>query len=99
VNFKTAKNNFVYSNQFWHTRKISPIQDSAIIKKPFVVYYPKEAGQTPALYRASGDFFAQGFLGQYVYVSPLNNMIIVRLSKKEGGVIWPMVMRQIAEMN
>jgi CubicO group peptidase (beta-lactamase class C family) len=99
VNFKTRRNNFVYSNQFWHTRRISKVQDTSLIKEPFVVYYPKKANQEPIMYRASGDYFAQGFLGQYVYVSPKQNIIIVRLAKKEGGVIWPPLMRDIAEKN
>ncbi len=35
-----------------------------------------------------GDFLAQGILGQYIYVHPTKNLIIVRLGKKEGKVDW-----------
>ncbi len=36
----------------------------------------------------NGDYRAQGFLGQYIYVCPKKNIIIVKLSKNEGENIW-----------
>lgn len=36
----------------------------------------------------TGDFMAQGILGQYIYVHPKKNLIIVRLGKKEGKADW-----------
>ncbi len=33
-----------------------------------------------------GIFFAQGILGQYVFVSPKKNLIIVRLGKNYGNI-------------
>lgn len=36
----------------------------------------------------TGDFMAQGILGQYIYVNPDKNLIIVRLGKKEGKADW-----------
>ncbi len=35
-----------------------------------------------------GDYMAQGILGQYVYVNPSKNLIIVRLGKKTGKTNW-----------
>lgn len=35
-----------------------------------------------------GDFMAQGILGQYVYVNPAKNLIVVRLGKDEGDADW-----------
>ena len=35
-----------------------------------------------------GDFTAEGILGQFVFVSPSENLIIVRLGKKYGNVNW-----------
>jgi CubicO group peptidase (beta-lactamase class C family) len=43
-----------------------------------------------------GDFYAQGILGQYIYVDPASNMVIVRLGKKNDGVGWVGVMRSLA---
>ncbi len=36
----------------------------------------------------NGDFMAQGILGQFIYVHPEKNLIIVRLGKKEGKADW-----------
>lgn len=36
----------------------------------------------------SGDFMAQGILGQYIYVNPSKKLIIVRLGKQEGKANW-----------
>ncbi|WP_264790121.1 serine hydrolase domain-containing protein [Aureispira anguillae] len=36
----------------------------------------------------NGDFMAQGILGQYIYVNPSKNLIIVRLGKAHGSVNW-----------
>lgn len=36
----------------------------------------------------TGDFMAQGILGQYIYVHPEKNLIIVRLGRKEGKADW-----------
>lgn len=35
-----------------------------------------------------GDFMAQGILGQYIYVNPAKNLIIVRLGHSEGKADW-----------
>jgi CubicO group peptidase (beta-lactamase class C family) len=36
----------------------------------------------------TGDFMAQGILGQYIYVHPKKNLIIVRLGKTTGKADW-----------
>ncbi len=36
----------------------------------------------------TGDFIAEGILGQFIYVSPSENLIIVRLGEKYGDVNW-----------
>jgi CubicO group peptidase (beta-lactamase class C family) len=35
-----------------------------------------------------GDFMAQGILGQYVYVDPARDVVIVRMGKNGGQVNW-----------
>ena len=35
-----------------------------------------------------GDFTAEGILGQFIFVSPSENLIIVRLGEKYGNVNW-----------
>jgi CubicO group peptidase (beta-lactamase class C family) len=44
----------------------------------------------------NGDFMAAGILGQYVYVSPQKNMIIVRLGKNNGTVNWQNLFANLA---
>ncbi len=43
------------------------------------------------------DFVAQGILGQYVYVHPEKNIIIVRLGKKTGKYSWSPLFTSLAE--
>ncbi len=47
----------------------------------------------------SGDFFAEGILGQFVYVYPQKKVIIIRLGKKDGINDWAYVMKEIARAN
>lgn len=44
-----------------------------------------------------GDFMAQGILGQFIYVDPARELVIVRLGRKYGGVGWPDVFRSLAK--
>ena len=43
------------------------------------------------------DFYAEGILGQFVYVSPDKNFIAVRLGKKYGDVNWSGLMKKLAD--
>jgi CubicO group peptidase (beta-lactamase class C family) len=36
-----------------------------------------------------GAIFAKGILGQFLYVYPEKNVIIVRMGKKDAGLVWP----------
>lgn len=42
------------------------------------------------------DFMAEGILGQFIYVNPSKNLIIVRLGKKEGEADWWQLFTQMA---
>lgn len=44
----------------------------------------------------NGDFMAEGILGQFIYVNPAKNLIIVRLGKKEGEADWSGTFQNIA---
>lgn len=43
------------------------------------------------------DFYAEGILGQFIYVNPEHNIIAVRLGKKTGGVNWAKLMANLAD--
>ena len=99
VNFNIVKNNLRYSNNWWHTRLTFPLSDSANVTSPHYTVHPADPKSTPFIYAASGDYFAQGLLGQYLYMYPKNNIIIVRFSKHEGNINWPRLFRDIALKN
>jgi CubicO group peptidase (beta-lactamase class C family) len=42
-----------------------------------------------------GDFFAKGILGQYIYVSPAKNVVIVRFGKKSTDFVWARFFREL----
>lgn len=44
-----------------------------------------------------GDYMAQGILGQYIYVHPEKNLIIVRMGKKEGKASWWKVLTDLGK--
>jgi CubicO group peptidase (beta-lactamase class C family) len=46
----------------------------------------------------SGDYMAQGILGQYIYVNPAKKIIIVRLGKNEGKANWWELFPELASM-
>jgi CubicO group peptidase (beta-lactamase class C family) len=45
-----------------------------------------------------GDFMAQGILGQFIYVNPTKNLIMVRLGKNTGKIQWWQFFQKIAAM-
>ncbi len=45
------------------------------------------------------DFYAEGHRGQFIYVAPAENMVIVRLGQRYGHAWWPGVLAQIARLN
>ena len=44
----------------------------------------------------TGDFMAQGILGQFIYVNPSKNLIIVRLGKNYGKTDWESLFIRLA---
>ncbi|XZF13215.1 serine hydrolase domain-containing protein [Chitinophagaceae bacterium MMS25-I14] len=102
LNFDRVKNGFMYSYQWWHSPIYLPLADSSKVNGLHTIVRGKDQHGKPAdiLAKPGKDFYAQGFLGQYVYVYPEKNIIIVRLGHKEKGKIsWPKMCRTIAENN
>ncbi len=44
-----------------------------------------------------GDFMAQGILGQYIYVNPEKNIIMIRLGKKTGNIGWGKIFNSLSK--
>ena len=97
------KNNFIYSYQWWHTRTYTNQADTlsnGFMYKP--INYNKKADDRKPLNEAiypNMDFYAEGILGQYVYVFPEKNIIIVRLGKNYNFQSWPRLFHAIAKAN
>jgi CubicO group peptidase (beta-lactamase class C family) len=45
----------------------------------------------------SGAAFAKGVLGQYIYIDPAKNIVIVRMGKKSGDVHWPKFFEELVD--
>jgi CubicO group peptidase (beta-lactamase class C family) len=44
-----------------------------------------------------GDFMADGYRGQYIYVCPRKNIVVVRLGKKSGNIQWSAYMNALVD--
>jgi CubicO group peptidase (beta-lactamase class C family) len=102
VQFDQPKNGFAYSYQWWHNRQLHEPADSMKINglKQLVTLKDRKGRVTgTALATPLDDFIARGILGQFIYVLPKKNIIIVRLGKDRKHVAWEPLMREIALMN
>lgn len=45
---------------------------------------------------SNGDFLANGILGQYIYVHPAKNLVIVRMGKGPGHLYWNSVFEELS---
>jgi len=102
VTLMDYRNYFLYSYQWWHTRDFIPVADSASINGIHQPVYFRHDPKEPVekfFARPSGDFYAEGHLGQFIYVYPQKNMIIVRLGKKYGTTPWSDLFKEIARNN
>lgn len=71
----------------WVTTTINPL-----VTKRASVYYNYQWRIDNA-----GNYWALGLLGQYIFVNPSKNVIIVRTGKKDGSVNWSTILAQISK--
>jgi CubicO group peptidase (beta-lactamase class C family) len=50
-------------------------------------------------FKPGQDFYAEGHHGQFIYVAPVEGMVIVRIGLRYGNAWWPGVLGQIARLN
>ena len=48
---------------------------------------------------ASNDFYAQGLYGQFIYIAPDSQTVVVRLGSATGGFNWPAWLGELARRN
>ena len=81
----------------WQGRQIVPeawVEKSTAVDKKYGAWEGYQyQWWLPSL---EGDFTAEGHLGQFIYVNPAKDLVIVRLGKKYGGVNWKKTFRGIA---
>lgn len=61
-------------------------------------FYSFQWWRRPRQEKEQSDFYANGFLGQYIYVNPKKNLIIVRLGKKDGNIYWPKIFQELSDL-
>jgi CubicO group peptidase (beta-lactamase class C family) len=73
------------------------------IERPFSPRRAFYAYQWRRVARADGepgpDYYAQGLLGQYVYVAPATATVLVRLGRHQGEMFWPDFLGELARLN
>lgn len=88
---KDSKDYF-YSYQWWHNIKYQKVSDTTTenSNSPYkIVNLSDDKGKTEKYWTIpQNDFLANGFLGQFIYVYPAKNIIIVRLGSK-SDIYWP----------
>jgi CubicO group peptidase (beta-lactamase class C family) len=81
----------------WNGQQIIPEQ--WVEKSMTIINDSRDSQNYPYTYqwrvKEDGAIFAKGVLGQYIYVDPAKNVIIVRLGKKSKGVNWAGLMEEI----
>jgi len=89
------------NNGKWNGEQIIPenwISESLRIQND-----SKDSGGFPYTFHwrslEDGSFFAKGVLGQYLFVDPQNNLIIVRLGKSSDKVNWIALFQDLAKNN
>ena len=96
---KNTKDYF-YTYQWWHnvewakTNDTTKVTETGLSKK--VSHTDKNGKTVNYLQIPSNDFYAEGLLGQFIYVYPGKNIIIVRLGK-QAKVNWQKLFKQIAK--
>ncbi len=79
TSYSTERQNVYYQNQWWFVNVKSVKNDS--LQK--TVPYTDKNGETTQIKFAKA-YMAQGILGQYIYIHPEKELIIVRLGKDYG---------------
>lgn len=92
--FTEPLNNFNYTNQWWHAATSFPASDTS--RTVNVLHTTYERNGETYIRQPLSAYYAQGILGQFVFVHPDKDLIIVRLGRKYGDVNWVNFFYQIS---
>ena len=100
--FDRPKNRFNYTYQWWNESVTKINSDTLNIPELHTTFEYERDGEMVEYVRwPTGAFSAEGHLGQYVYVNPMERIVIVRLGKNYGKPSpgWSGYFKWIAEKN
>jgi len=96
--YSEAKNRFRYNNHFWTSKLFRTVTDTANIRGLWVLNPHKR--QKPGKFhiiQQGGAVVAQGILGQTIYMRPEDDLVIVRLGKRNGWFLWANALYYVAK--
>ncbi|MEL6559332.1 MAG: serine hydrolase [Bacteroidota bacterium] len=100
--FSEVKNKFLYTWQWWHNVDYVRYNKGDKLPDLYQFYHEgiDENGVAYKMYRApKQDYYAEGILGQFIYVHLEKDLIIVRLGEKAGTIPWRLLFESIADAN
>ena len=89
TSFTDDVNHFIYSHQWWRNVSIKQLRELRGSGKNNILPAPAP----------STDYQARGILGQFIYVHPEKDIIIVRLGDRFGKIDWSSLFSDIASLN
>lgn len=94
------KRPLTYQNHWWYQVEYSE-ETPEVFPETYDSYtYTNADGQEQTTYTLpTGNYYAAGFLGQFIYVFPEKNIVIVRTGKRQGKVDWLGFFKAVAEEN
>lgn len=95
----TVENSYHYKYSFRYNRELIPVLDNKDLSLPIFDIKGKKFAAKPF---SDMDFYAEGFKGNFIYIHPESNTIIVRLSGFStflgyNTTNWPQVFRAIVK--
>jgi len=100
--FTTSKNDFRYTYHWKHSVTYEILTDSTKYPDLYVdggYFMDKNNAKKDFIIYPYPGFFAIGILGQFVYVYPEKDLIIVRLGQQDKVFEWENIIKEIVELN
>ena len=93
---QAKKNRYMYSYQWWRSRDLFEYKNESLPENSTLVNGPNNQKY---YFQLMNSYSANGFLGQYLYINPDKNIIIVRLGSKDKDAPWEKLFYDISNLN